>query len=193
MNPWFAKAAFLAATAVMIAIRAPHGQRSRTVRVATTRRGGLEALLLAIAWTSFFVPLIWVASPLFSFAEYPLLPAPFVAGVAILAVGLWLFKRSHDELGANWSITLEVREGHTLVTHGLYRRIRHPMYLSLFVYAIGQALVIPNWIAGPSYLVAMVLLIVFRLGPEERMMAERFGPEWDAYRARTSRLLPGIY
>jgi protein-S-isoprenylcysteine O-methyltransferase Ste14 len=50
-----------------------------------------------------------------------------------------------------------------------------------------------RWIAGPSYLVAMVLLFVFRLGPEERMMAERFGPDWEAYRARTSRLLPGIY
>ena len=74
MNPWIAKALVLAGTLVMLAIRAPHGHRSRSVKVATSHKTPLETVLLLLAWVGFFVPLIWVASPVFSFAEYPLGP-----------------------------------------------------------------------------------------------------------------------
>jgi protein-S-isoprenylcysteine O-methyltransferase Ste14 len=193
MNPWFAKATILASSIVMVIIRAPHGQRSRGVKVVRSRRGALEIALLAFAWLAFFVPLVWVAAPVFAFADYPLRPGPFFAGVVCLAVGLWLFARSHADLGTNWSITLEVREKHQLVTHGIYRHIRHPMYLALLVYSIGQALVLPNWLAGPSYGVAMVLLVALRLGPEEHMMREQFGEDYETYRRRTKRLVPGVW
>jgi protein-S-isoprenylcysteine O-methyltransferase Ste14 len=193
MDPWWAKAAVLLASATMVAIRAPHGQRSRSVKVLESRRGRLELGLLTLAWLGFFVPLVWVFSPLFARADYPLRPVAFLAGVASLALGLWIFHRSHADLGTNWSLTLELRENHRLVTEGVYRRVRHPMYLGLFVYALGQALVLPNWVAGPSYLVSFGLLFAFRLRPEEVMMRERFGSEYDAYRNRTSRLLPGVW
>jgi protein-S-isoprenylcysteine O-methyltransferase Ste14 len=192
MAPWIAPAVVVAATVVMIAIRAPHGHRSRAVPVAHSARGRLEATLLVLVWLGFFVPLVWIATPAFDVAEFPLAPAPLAAGVACYVVGLWLFHRSHADLGTNWSITLEIREGHSLVTTGVYRRIRHPMYSALFLYSAGQALVVPNWLAGPSYLVPFALLVALRLGPEERMMRERFGAAWDAYAARTARLVPGL-
>jgi protein-S-isoprenylcysteine O-methyltransferase Ste14 len=195
MNVWYAKAAVLASCVALIAIRAPHGRRSRTVKVAKDRRGLLETVLLSLAMASFFVPLVWVAAPrrLLEFADYPLLPVPFASGVVCLVAGLVLFHRSHADLGTNWSVTLQTREGHRLVTGGIYRRIRHPMYASFLLYSAGQALVLPNWIAGPSYLAAMSLLVALRLGPEERMMREEFGAEYDAYAARTARLVPGVW
>jgi protein-S-isoprenylcysteine O-methyltransferase Ste14 len=193
MNPWFGKAIILASSIVMVLIRAPHGQRSRGVKVVRSRRGALEIVLLTLAWVAFFVPLVWVATPVFAFADYPLRPVPLLAGILCLAVGLWLFARSHADLGTNWSITLEVREKHQLVTHGIYRALRHPMYSALLLYSLGQAFVVPNWIAGPSYAVAMSLLFAFRLGPEERMMREEFGRDYEAYVVRTKRLVPGIW
>ncbi|MGA2425816.1 MAG: hypothetical protein ABSG07_17580, partial [Terriglobales bacterium] len=81
MNPWIAKALVLIGTVAMIAIRAPHGHRSRIVKVATSYKTPLETGLLVLAWVGFFVPLIWVASPAFSFAEYALGTGPLVAGV----------------------------------------------------------------------------------------------------------------
>ena len=106
MSPWFGKAIILASSIVMVVIRAPHGQRSRGVKVVRSSRGPLEIVLLTIAWLAFFVPLVWVAAPIFAFADYPLHPVPLLAGVVCLAVGLWLFARSHADLGTNWSITL---------------------------------------------------------------------------------------
>jgi protein-S-isoprenylcysteine O-methyltransferase Ste14 len=193
MNPWIAKAVVLAGTVVMIAIRAPHGNRSRSVRVAKSCKTRLETVLLVLAWVGFFVPLIWIASSAFSFAEYPLRTGPLVAGVMCFVIGLWLFHRSHADLGTNWSITLEVREQHRLITQGVYRRIRHPMYSALVLYSVGQALVIPNWVAGPSNLIAFAALFALRVCAEERMMVEQFGDEYAAYTARTKRLVPGVW
>jgi protein-S-isoprenylcysteine O-methyltransferase Ste14 len=193
MNPWFAKAVVLLASIVMVVIRAPHGKRSGTVPVLRSRKGRLEIVLLTIAWCAFFLPVIWIATPLLAFADYPLHPIPFFAGAVCLVLGLWLFQRSHADLGTNWSITLVVREKHQLVTHGVYRWVRHPMYLALLIYSAGQALVLPNWLVGPSYGVAMVLIFAFRLGPEEGMMLEEFGKDYEAYTARTKRLIPGVW
>ena len=72
MNPWIAKAVVLVATVVMMAIRAPHGHRSHSVKVAKSHKSPLETGLLVFALMGFFIPLIWVASPGFWFAEYPL-------------------------------------------------------------------------------------------------------------------------
>jgi protein-S-isoprenylcysteine O-methyltransferase Ste14 len=193
MNPWFGKAIILASSIVMVVIRAPHGQRSRGVKVIRSSRGPLEIVLLTLAWLAFFVPLVWIAAPIFAFADYPLHAVPLIGGVVCLAVGLWLFARSHADLGTNWSITLEVREKHQLVTQGVYQTVRHPMYSALLLYSLGQALVVPNWVAGPSYGIAMAILFAFRLGPEERMMLEEFGKDYEAYMARTKRLVPGVW
>jgi protein-S-isoprenylcysteine O-methyltransferase Ste14 len=193
LNPWIAKALVLAGTAVMIAIRAPHGHRNRSVKVAASYKTRLETGLLILAWIGFVVPLIWVASPAFSFAEFPLLAGPLVTGVMCLAIGLWLFYRSHADLGTNWSITLELHEQHHLITQGVYRRIRHPMYLALALYSVGQALIIPNWVAGPSNLVAFAILLALRIRAEERMMIEGFGAEYAAYSMRTKRFIPGVW
>lgn len=193
MNPWIAKTLVLVATVVMIAIRAPHGAGSRRVKVIKSHKTPLETVLLVSAWAAFFVPLIWIASPVFSFAEYPLRGGPLVSGAVCFVASLWLFYRSHADLGTNWSITLEVREQHRLITQGVYRRIRHPMYSALMLYSVAHALVIPNWVAGPSNLVAFAVLFALRVRPEERMMLEQFGDDYTAYMRRTQRLVPGVW
>jgi protein-S-isoprenylcysteine O-methyltransferase Ste14 len=194
MNVWIAKIALLVAIAAMIAIRAPYGQRCAGIKVVESRRGRLEIFLLTLMWLgSFILPLIWIATPLLSFADYPLHPVPFFSGVALYAFGLWLFYHSHADLSTNWSISLDLRENHTLVTTGVYRSIRHPMYTAIFLQSIGQALFVPNWIAGPFEFFAFALMFAFRLGPEERMMLERFGTEYENYKVTSKRLIPRVW
>jgi len=193
VNLWVAKVIILLASIVMVAIRAPHGQRSHGIPVVRSRKGKLEIVLLTIAWLAFFLPLIWIATPVLASADYTLRPAPLLTGAVCLALGLRLFQLSHADLGVNWSITLEVREKHTLVTQGVYRLVRHPMYTALLLYSVGQALVLANYVAGPSYGAAMALLVALRIGPEERMMIEEFGKDYQEYMAQTKRLVPGIW
>lgn len=194
LNPWFGKAAILGIIAAIAIIRAPFGRQSRKIAIAENHRGPRETLVLALAWLgSMIIPLLWVFSPLFAIADYPLNPVVFLAGVLVAASGLWLFRQSHVELGKNWSISLDLREGHQLVTSGLYRHVRHPMYTSIFLYALGQALVVPNWIAGPANLAAFLVLFAVRVQSEEQMMADKFGDQYRNYLAKTKRLIPGIW
>ena len=193
MNPWFAKATVLASSILIAIIRAPHVRRGRGVKVARNRRGILEIVLMTLVRIAFLLPLIWVATSFLAFADYRLRPVLFIVGALCLVLGLRLLARSHADLGMNWSATLEVRENHQLISQGLYRQVRHPMYLALLTYGLGQALVLPNWLAGPSYGVAIALLFALRLGPAERMMLEEFGTDYKAYIARTKRLVPGLW
>jgi protein-S-isoprenylcysteine O-methyltransferase Ste14 len=193
LNPWFAKAVALGASIAMVLIRAPHGRRSRTVKVVKSEKGTWEVFLVTVAWIAFLVPLAWVVTPWLAFADFPLQAPSFVAGSLLVAFGFWLFYRSHADLGTNWSVTLEIRESHRLVTAGVYRRVRHPMYLAFLLYGLGLALVVSNWVAGPPYVVAMTLIIALRLRPEERLMRTQFNAEYDAYAARTKRLIPGVW
>jgi protein-S-isoprenylcysteine O-methyltransferase Ste14 len=193
MNPWFAKVPILIAIVAAMLIRAPHGKRSRTVRVVESRKGRLEVLLLTLAWIAFLAPILWIATPWLDFANLPLYPFPLIIGGVLLALSLWLFHQSHADLGTNWSVTLEIRESHRLVTGGVYRHVRHPMYSALLLYGVGQMLVVPNWVVGPSYAVAMLLLCALRLGPEEELMREKFKGEYEVYASRTKRFVPGVW
>jgi protein-S-isoprenylcysteine O-methyltransferase Ste14 len=193
MNPLFAQAIVVASTLALIVIPAIIHRRRVDTQVVKSLKGPLERVLLACMTVGFVLTLLWVATPVLRFADYSLRPVAFVAGAACLAAGLWCLYKSHADLGANWSVTLEVREKQQLVTHGIYRHVRHPMYLALMLYSSGLALVLPNWVAGPSYLVAVALLVSLRLGPEERMMLDVFGNNYASYMARTKRLIPGVW
>jgi protein-S-isoprenylcysteine O-methyltransferase Ste14 len=183
----------MSSIAMVVIPHRQHGPRSHGIKVVKSHKGPLEFVLLTLVSLGFILPLVWVATPVLAFADYPLRPVSLIAGVLCLTVGLSLLHRSHGDLGKNWSITLEVRERHQLVTRGIYHSIRHPMYLALLLYSAGQALVVPNWLAGPFYGVAFGLLFAFRVGPEERMMREEFGKDYEAYVARTKRLVPGVW
>jgi protein-S-isoprenylcysteine O-methyltransferase Ste14 len=194
MNPWFGKALILVSIVSIIIIRAPHGRRNGKIAVVESCKGWLEIVLLALMWfAAMILPLAAILTPVLSFADYPLHPLAFSIGVVALSAGLWLFHRSHADLGKNWSITLEIREAHQLVTSGVYRLIRHPMYTAIFLQAIAQALLLSNWLAGPACLFAFLLMFAFRVGAEERMMRRKFGEAYVDYTGRTHRLIPRLW
>ena len=175
-------------------IRYPHARRSRKTRVVGAARGAREVALLSISLSGLgVVPFIYVMTGLPKFATYAFQPLAAVAGTLVFAAALWLFYRTHRDLGRAWSVTLEIREQHALVTHGVYARVRHPMYSAFFLWAIAQALLLPNAVAGLAGLIGFGVLFAGRVGREEEMMLKTFGDGYRAYMARTSRLVPGVY
>ena len=194
MSPWFGRVEFLLGLVAMMAIRAPYARRCAKLSVVDRQKGRREITLLALMWiATTILPLISIATAILSFADYRLRGIPFSLGTVCLISGLWLFYRAHADLGDNWSIGLEIRAQHKLVNHGVYERVRHPMYTSIFLQAIAQAFLLPNWIAGPCCLLAFILMFAVRVGAEERMMMKQFGDDYALYMHRTKRLAPGIW
>jgi protein-S-isoprenylcysteine O-methyltransferase Ste14 len=95
-------------------------------------------------------------------------------------------------LGSRFSGLVAIQSGHTLETHGIYSRIRNPSYLGMLINMLGWGLAFRSW-AGVALAVALLVPLVARILSEERLLREHFGAEYDAYVARTWRLIPGIY
>jgi protein-S-isoprenylcysteine O-methyltransferase Ste14 len=175
-------------------IRYPHQRRARKTNVTDRRDLVRERTLMLMSYSGLFVvPLIYVLTDQPKFASYRFSPIQASLGALVLIAAMALLYRTHRDLGRAWSITLEIRDKHTLITRGIYEKLRHPMYAAFWLWAISQALLLPNWIAGLSGIVGFGTLFFARVGHEERMMLETFGDEYRAYMARTYRLIPGIY
>jgi protein-S-isoprenylcysteine O-methyltransferase Ste14 len=174
-------------------IRLPYHSRARTRRIAVDRKTGREKSLLAFLSVGIgALPLVYIFTPWLNFANYRLRSWAGWTGAGIFAVGLAVFWRAHAALGPYWSDSLQLREGHPLITSGIYRYIRHPMYTFGWLMSIAQVLLVQNWIAGPSGLVSFALLYFARVQREEQMLLDQFGEAYQAYMQRAGRIIPRL-
>ncbi|HVY18816.1 MAG TPA: protein-S-isoprenylcysteine O-methyltransferase [Bauldia sp.] len=194
MNVIAAKIVWVLGVAAWYIIRYPYQHRAAKVGVARSAGGAGDRVALTIsAIGQFLIPAVYVVTGQPAFADYPQQPLLAWLGVAVLVVSLVLFRVTHRQLGRNWSVTLETRATHALVTDGLYGYVRHPMYSSFLLFAIAQALLLPNWVGGLSGLVGTAVLFFYRVDKEEALMAETFGSAYRDYCSRTARIIPWVY
>lgn len=174
-------------------IRYPYQKRNKANQVIAHKKGTAEKILLAPVFIGIMVlPLVYTFSGLFSFADYNLPFSLQLTGWLLIFPMLWLFYRAHRDLGQNWSVTLEIREGHTIVDSGVYKFLRHPMYSAIWLWAVIQALLLNNYMAGLSGLISFGLLYALRVKKEEKMMLLEFGAAYEKYMKRTKRIIPFI-
>ena len=178
---------------IWYAIRLPRERTARRTKVVKDQKSLSERLALGFCAIGLVVlPALSIITNWFAFADLPFRPFTASLGAATMIGFLWLFYLSHKQLGKNWSVTLEVREDHGLVTEGLYNYVRHPMYSSFWLWGIAQVLLIPNWIGGLAGIVSVAVLYYSRVRKEEAMMRAQFGQEYDEYCARTPRIVPRL-
>lgn len=174
-----------------VPIRYPHQRRARRTKVVRDARTLADKLALAAATVGLAViPILYVATGIPAAADYAFRPWMGWVGLVLELAFLVLFYQSHRQLGRNWSVSLEIRDDHRLVTDGLYRYVRHPMYSAFWLWGLAQLFLLPNWIAGPAGAVGVAILYVYRVPKEEAMMRQTFGSAYDDYAARTGRVFP---
>jgi len=194
VTPTLSKIIWLAFGVAWFVLRLRPGRRSRQTPVRYSGRGFREFVLLGASLAGLgIVPCVYLATHFPRFADYPFVPVLSYLGIAVDAACLWLFHRTHHDLGQNWSVSLDLRERHTLVTTGVYATVRHPMYAGFWLMALAQVLLLPNWIAGPAGLVGFGILYFGRVGREEEMMIDAFGDEYRSYMRRTARVVPWLH
>jgi len=113
-------------------------------------------------------------------------------GVVLFAVGCGVRIWPVFVLGNRFSGLVAIQPEHTLVTTNIYSVIRHPSYLGVIITTAGWSLAFR---AGVGLLLAAMLIppLVARMNAEEQLLQSQFGGEYEAYRARTSRWIPGVY
>jgi protein-S-isoprenylcysteine O-methyltransferase Ste14 len=113
-------------------------------------------------------------------------------GVILFAIGGTLRLWPVFVLGRRFSGLVAIQPGHALLTTGIYRFIRHPSYFGLLLTMFGWGLAFRS---GVGLLLAAMLVppLVSRMNSEEALLKSEFGAEYENYRSRTFRLIPGIY
>jgi protein-S-isoprenylcysteine O-methyltransferase Ste14 len=164
-------------------------------KVAQDRNSRKDKILLGFVFLGMqAVPVLYVFSPYLDFADYEIEHTLSLilgwTGAFIFLLAVYILWKSHVELGLDFSPKLQLRKEHTLVTKGIFRKIRHPMYTAHFLWSIAQLLLLQNWIAGWGFLVTLLPLYMTRVKEEERMMLDEFGDRYLSYMRKTGRLLP---
>lgn len=113
-------------------------------------------------------------------------------GIALYLIGGALRLWPVFVLGHRFSGLVAIQQDHTLVTNGIYSVIRHPSYLGLLLNSLGWVLAFRSGV-GVLLVASLIPLLVVRIRAEEALLRAQFGDEYEAYRRRTSRLLPGLY
>jgi len=121
-----------------------------------------------------------------------LLSVQNIVGLALFIVGLTTALVAVVTLRWSYSSTLVIREDHQLITHGIYRFTRHPVYLGVIIAIIGVP-VYASSLYGLLAMSALIPILLNRIRIEERMLADEFGDAYRTYKESTSKLIPFIY
>jgi protein-S-isoprenylcysteine O-methyltransferase Ste14 len=161
------------------------GEPSKRVR---RQRIVLVVIVLVLFGTFFFLPFadrrgigVMMASQLVRWL-----------GLGLCGLGFALMFWSRATLGRLYSGEVTLKKGHRLITAGVYRYIRHPVYLGIICSALGVAFLFRSWI-GLTAMFPIVGGLLFRIKDEEALLHNAFGREWDAYHKRSWRLIPYLY
>jgi protein-S-isoprenylcysteine O-methyltransferase Ste14 len=172
-------------------VGAGHAVRTAGPAVAAPRTAPYSRLVLGVHFVAFAVMYMGVGSAVFPGRVPEWFAGQRIAGTAIMGLGSWLMCWSLVYF-RSWRFRAQLDTGHELATGGPYAYVRHPIYAGLNLLAVGTAVWIPNlltWLAVGL----MFLGSDLRARAEERVLAEAFGSQYQAYCARTRRFVPGLY
>lgn len=115
-----------------------------------------------------------------------------LAGTIIYTLGLAMALSARFQLGENWANieTGQVLESQNVVAHGIYRYVRHPIYVGDLMLLLGLELALNSWLVLGVLILAPVVLL--KAINEEQMLAEEL-PGYSAYCDRSKRFIPFVY
>jgi protein-S-isoprenylcysteine O-methyltransferase Ste14 len=113
-------------------------------------------------------------------------------GLVLYGIGLLLMSWSRAALGRMYSGEVTIQKRHQLINSGLYRHIRHPLYLGMLCGVLGLSLLFRSWI-GLIVTIPIMGGLVFRISDEEALLHREFGAQWEAYCEQSWRFIPYLY
>lgn len=149
----------------------------------------LLSLLIISQAVAYAVGADWLAS--IELATPPAGGVFVILGVALLLAGIALMVVAQLDLGASWRVGIDERARPGLVTTGIYRFSRNPIYLALFVTLAGLLVLLPTWLTL-AILLAGVVGIRSAVHEEECYLRRAYGNAFDAYASRVGRFVPGL-
>jgi protein-S-isoprenylcysteine O-methyltransferase Ste14 len=136
------------------------------------------------------LPILYLTMDWFGRFDFVLPDASYYAGCVLFSLGLWLLWRAHADLARSWSAVVQIKRDQKLVTEGIYRCLRHPIYSAHLLWGAAQVLLIHNWMCGFLGFALIVAIMALRIPREEKLLLDQYGEEYRSYMQRSGALLP---
>jgi protein-S-isoprenylcysteine O-methyltransferase Ste14 len=144
---------------------------------------------LIIIITHIFFPSI--NSLIFTFRSGPITPIQ-IFGIALTVIGLLICIVARKALADNWSSNIDLKKDHVLITSGIYRFVRHPIYTGSALMGIGSVIAEQSITVTVVYL-GMIAFLIFKLKKEEELLIKHFPKEYPKYKKKTKALIPFLF
>ncbi|MSP13443.1 MAG: isoprenylcysteine carboxylmethyltransferase family protein [Chloroflexi bacterium] len=113
-------------------------------------------------------------------------------GIILLVSGFLLIQIAEKYLDTQFSVEVTLQDDHKLIQGGPYKFVRHPRYLGMLVFFLGISITFRSLFAI-ILVIALALVLVWRISVEEDLIRQEFGKEWDDYCAKTWRIIPILF
>jgi protein-S-isoprenylcysteine O-methyltransferase Ste14 len=113
-------------------------------------------------------------------------------GIVMTVIGLIIAIAARKTLADNWSSDVELKKDHTLITVGVYKYVRHPIYTGITLMGLG-AIIVEQSIFATIFFIGMVAFLLFKMKKEETLLLKHFPKEYPAYIKKTKALFPYFY
>jgi len=113
-------------------------------------------------------------------------------GLLVVLAGFSIRNIARKTLGNYFLNGIKFLRKHELVKHGIYRYIRHPIYLGAILLNLGIILLFSSPL-GFLVMLGYIPCVLYRIQLEEKMLIERFGKEYRDYMKKTKKIIPMIY
>jgi len=115
-----------------------------------------------------------------------------IIGIVLTILGLIIAIFARKTLADNWSSDVELKKDHKLITNGVYRYIRHPIYTGIICMGLG-AIIVDQSIIVVLFYVCMAIFLIYKMKKEETLLLKHFPKEYQEYMKKTKALIPYIY
>ncbi len=122
----------------------------------------------------------------------PTVPAQ-VIGLMVMGLGIAIRFVAISQLGRFHTPNVAVLDDHEIFDRGLYRHIRHPSYLGALIAFLGFSLALGSWLSLGVIMLLSLVVYLYRIHEEEAALCAGLGEQYENYRRRTWRLVPGVY
>lgn len=149
---------------------------------------------LTIIWVT-AIPAAFAAGQVTEHTRLPLTPWPGtgLTGIGLILLGMVIRLIAIVSLGRFFTVDVAIRQGHSLKQDGMYKYVRHPAYTGSLLSFLGFGISLNNWVSLPVVFVPVTAAFLYRIKVEEEMLSASFGREYEEYKMRTYRLVPGVY
>ncbi len=165
------------------------------VKHSDAKKSKLDASSLRILWTTIAVSIsagIFLGLRGIGFIE---MGSYFISlcGLSLIVIGLIVRWIAILTLRKYFTVDVAIVSDHRIVTHGLYRWVRHPSYAGSLLSFLGVGICFSCWVSALVVFLPILAAFIYRIHVEERALAAYLGDEYGQYSSTTKRLIPGVY